>query len=267
MSILPKISDTHLYEICNAIAEAHSHREWTMILQESSIEERDGTPRWERLLNALSYLQRQNDCSNGVIAFLSKSLHPSYFRNQKELLDTLRDDVNFHLAFYGIKIDEDGQPKPVKEARTLSEAEERANDLRYELRKRNVHSDVLKFCSPEYLQQNYFHAVLEASKGVAEKIRDKTGLTEDGAELVDKAFSIKNPILAINTLKTDSEQSEHKGFGNYLKGIFGMFRNVTAHAPKIKWAINKNDALDAMMVISYAHGKLDEAVKIPSALI
>jgi uncharacterized protein (TIGR02391 family) len=78
-------------------------------------------------------------------------------------------------------------------------------------------------------------------------------LTEDGAELIDKAFSIKNPVLAINTLRTDSEQSEHKGFGNYLKGIFGMFRNVTAHTPKIKWAINKNDALDAMMVISYAH--------------
>ncbi|MBC8205366.1 MAG: hypothetical protein H8E87_07635 [FCB group bacterium] len=48
-------------------------------------------------------------------------------------------------------------------------------------------------------------------------------------------------MLAINTLRTESEQSEYKGFAFFLKGIFGMFRNVTARAPKIKWA--KNEAL------------------------
>jgi uncharacterized protein (TIGR02391 family) len=56
-----------------------------------------------------------------------------------------------------------------------------------------VHPDVLEFCKPELLEENYFHAVFEATKSVAEKIRVKTGLGKDGTELVDTAFSTKNP--------------------------------------------------------------------------
>jgi uncharacterized protein (TIGR02391 family) len=43
-------------------------------------------------------------------------------------------------------------------------------------------------------------------------------------------------LLAIDPLKTDSERSEQRGFANLVKGMFGMFRNTTAHAPKIAWA-------------------------------
>jgi len=260
--MLPLISETHLYEICQSIADAHSHREWSMFLQESNIQEQGGTPRWERLKLALINNQKHYNCSNGIIAFLSKALHPSHFRNQEETYNKIRENVNYHLSFYGINIHEDGNVKPIKEAHTISEAKERSNELRSELEKRNVHTDILKFCSPELLKENYFHAVLEAAKSITDKIREKSGLIEDGADLIDRAFAIKNPILVISSLRTEPEQSEHKGFANYLKGIHGMFRNVTAHAPKIKWAINKNDALDAFMVISYAHRKLDEAINI-----
>ena len=31
-----------------------------------------------------------------------------------------------------------------------------------------------------------------------------------------------------------------------LKGMFGTFRNVTAHAPKIAWPIDEQDALDLL---------------------
>lgn len=44
-----------------------------------------------------------------------------------------------------------------------------------------------------------------------------SGLSDDGAELVDKAFSINDPILAINTLETKTERSEQKEFSrNFL---------------------------------------------------
>ena len=226
------------------------------------MQECGGGPKWERLLNALSYLQKQYSCSNGVIAFIAKSLHPQFFRDSNESFNAMRKNVNYHLAFYGIKIDERGQVTPITAAKTQSEARQRASELQFELDNRGVHPFVLTFCRPELLEDNYFHAVLEATKSIADKIQDKTGFTEDGADLIDKAFSIKNPVLVINSLRTESEKSEHKGFAHFLKGIFGMFRNVTAHAPKIKWAINKNDALDALMVISYAHKRLDEAHKV-----
>ena len=40
-----------------------------------------------------------------------------------------------------------------------------------------------------------------------------------------------------------------------------MFRNTTAHAPKITWVIEENDALDMMSMASLMHRKLDNAKK------
>ncbi|GAI25988.1 unnamed protein product, partial [marine sediment metagenome] len=84
------------------------------------------------------------------------------------------------------------------------------------------------------LQDNYFHAVLEATKSVASKVRLMTGLNSDGAQLIDDAFGGSNPILKINAFETDTEKSEQRGFTNLAKGLFGTFRNPTAHAPKIE---------------------------------
>ena len=108
------------------------------------------------------------------------------------------------------------------------------------------------------------HAVLEAAKSVAQKIRDKTGLTSDGSQLVDEAFGKGKkayPVLAFNSLATESEQSEHSGLMNLIKGFFGTFRNPTAHAPRFAWKIGEQDALDTMTLASLLHRRLDQAVK------
>jgi uncharacterized protein (TIGR02391 family) len=143
--------------------------------------------------------------------------------------------------------------------RTLSEAQRRADELRQELELRKVHADVLRFCREELLADNYFHAVLEATKSVADKLRSKTGLTDDGGILVDRTLAGDLPLLAINALATDSEKSEQKGFVNLVKGIFGMFRNPTAHAPKITWAVNKEDAEEVFTLLSFVHKRIDAA--------
>jgi uncharacterized protein (TIGR02391 family) len=128
-----------------------------------------------------------------------------------------------------------------------------------ELVQRKVHPDVLKFCRAELLEDNYFHAVFEATKSVAEKIRQRTGLTGDGADIVDAAFGLSTSLLAINSLRTDTEKSEQKGFANLLRGMFGTFRNVTGHAAKIMWLIDEQDALDLLSLVSYMHRRLDAA--------
>jgi uncharacterized protein (TIGR02391 family) len=79
---------------------------------------------------------------------------------------------------------------------------------------------------------------------------------------VNTAFSVKNPILSINSLRTETEMSEQKGFSNILVGMFGAIRNPTAHAPKIVWPMSEQDALDILSLISFVHRKLDKAVKI-----
>ncbi|RUM44506.1 MAG: TIGR02391 family protein, partial [Hydrogenimonas sp.] len=108
----------------------------------------------------------------------------------------------------------------------------------------------------------YFHLVFEATKSLAQRIREMSDLKTDGSQLVDEAFSFKGqiPKIAINMLDTQSLQSEQKGFMSLLKGIFSMFRNTTAHEAKIIWQIDEEEAIDILSVISYAHKKLDKVV-------
>lgn len=263
MAKLPQLNETALDAICRSLADVVSHKELTLLLTQCGIEEQGGNPRWERMLLALHHRQRRDQCGNNTIGFLCAVLHPSRFDGRLVAFEEFRASVNYQLAFYGLSITCEGKPEKVSTATTIPEAQQRANELRSELLHRSVHSDVLKFCKAELLEDNYFHCVLEATKSVAQKIRDKTGIEKDGAGLVDQVFSIRTPVLALNTLQTESEQSEQKGFSNLLKGAFGTFRNVTAHTPKIHWAVNRSDAMDALTILSYIHRRLDEVVVVP----
>src|SRR5206468_5461252 len=135
--------------------------------------------------------------------------------------------MSIALAFSGLAVDAAGQIYAVDRAQTLSEAQRRADELRADLTTRGVHPDVLRFCRAELVADNYFHAVLEATKSIADKLRVKSGLSEDGAKLVDATLCGSAPRIAINDLLTDSQRSEQSGFANLVKGVFGMFRNPT----------------------------------------
>lgn len=225
-----------------------------------------GITKRDRIFEALNQKQEQDRCSNNVFAFLKKVMHPSNYTNNEGLLDQRRHHLNIQLAYIGWRMTEKGEIESVNAASTIDEAKERASHLRKKLQDRKIHSEVLTFCREELLKENYFHAVLEASKSIAERVREMSSLTEDGGDLIAKAFGLganNQPKLAVNFLSNGSEISEHKGFANFLVGVFGMFRNVTAHAPKIKWAINEDDAVEALAVISFAHKKLDECYKTP----
>ena len=64
------------------------------------------------------------------------------------------------------------------------------------------------------------------------------------------------PALAFNLLQTPTEQGEHKGLAMLVKGMFGTFRNTTAHAPKVSWPIDLDDALDLLTLVSMLHRRL-----------
>ena len=56
-----------------------------------------------------------------------------------------------------------------------------------------------------YRQQFYFDVVLEASKGLAERVRKITVLKLDG-KLFDSAFSTKDTYIFFNSMQTESER-------------------------------------------------------------
>lgn len=213
--------------------------------------------KWKRLFNAFVNFQNNSKLSNNILTFINKSMSPARFIGRSEQFDEIRYELNKSLSFIGLELSESGLFKKVSETKTISEAEQKANRLKSKLEQRNAHHLIFKFCRAELLSQNYFHTVFEAVKSVAETIRNKSGLTEDGSELIDKALSTKNPIIRINSLGNETEISEQKGFANLIKGVFGMFRNTTAHSPKIMWEITEEDALDILSTISLIHRKLD----------
>ena len=212
-----------------------------------------------RLHNA--FAQSQNALKNrtAILAFIRHAMKPERYINKKERFETLRARLNRALAFAGIEMDEAGELFNSEKVTTLPEAERRAQELRADLSVRSVHPDVLQFCRAELVSDNYFHAVLEATKSIADKIRVRTGLTYDGTVLIDRAFGGDTPMLAINSLQTESEKSEQRGFVNLVKGVFGMFRNVTAHEARIHWSMGKADAEDLLSLASLIHRRIDAA--------
>ena len=101
-------------------------------------------------------------------------------------------------------------------------------------------------------------------KSIAAKIRTMSGLTTDGAALVQQAFSLGQsgePLLAINGLVTETDKGEQRGFANLLVGLFGTIRNPTAHNPKFEWDMSEQDALDVLTIASLVHRKLDKVRK------
>lgn len=212
-----------------------------------------------RLFNALAYDQNQRQNRTRVLGFIRNSMRPERFSRCPERFEPMRTRLNRALAFAGLTVDAAGTLEAVERATTLTEAQRRASELRGDMAGRGVHPDVLRFCREELLVDNYFHAVLEAVKSMADKLRSRTGLTDDGTPLVDRALSGDPPMLAINSLRHETEKSEQRGFANLVRGTFGMFRNTTAHAARIAWPMTKNDAEDLLSLVSLIHRRLDAA--------
>jgi len=228
----------------------------------ASMEMTDPTPletKWRRLFNAFADRQNRSQNRRAINEFIRRAMSPARYIQNPERFESRRTKVNRVLAFSGLALTSSGKLIPVSKANTLGEARKRAQELQSDLELRGVHPDVLRFCSAELVADNYFHAVLEATKSIATKIRSKTGLTSDGGELVDKALCGVSPLLAVNSLSSASEKSEQNGFANLVKGTFGMFRNTTAHEARILWNIDKEDAEDLLTLASLIHRRLDKA--------
>jgi uncharacterized protein (TIGR02391 family) len=177
----------------------------------------------DRLYNALTARQRRDGCGNAVLAFVAKALAPVRFHDSPEGFDSMRAEVNVPLAFAGYEVDDAGKLRPKRQAETLSEARRRAMQLRSHLVDRGAHPRLLHYCVSEIDDDNYYHAVLEASKSLTDEIRRRTGRTEDGVPLIDVVFETGkrgHPLLALSAMSTNTERSRQSGLANSLRGRF-----------------------------------------------
>lgn len=262
--MVEKLNNATLAEIAKIIGDLFTGSKIADLLKEANIDNiSHNSTKWKVLYDCFIQKQKEDNCSNNILAFIETCFNPVRFTQEESSYEDKRNRINIILSFSGLEITKEGKLVKVSEARTISEAKQRANRFKKHLTGRNIHEEISIYCGDEIEVENYFHVVFEATKGIFDKIRIKTKINKDGADLVDEAFSFngKIPYLALNKLETESEKSEQKGFINLIKGVYGTFRTPEAHEVKIKWIMKEDDALDILSLISFIYKKIDNSIE------
>lgn len=274
------IDEQQLKAICDVLGETnrgYTKTELTRLLQQSGIElvsdgrksngytYQLGLNKRDWLYNCLANEVNKNHSLMRIYMFIEKALNPVAFTSEanRAKYEYLFEGTNKALLLAGMEVTKEGKLVEVVQAKTLDEVDRRVNSLKRELYNRSIHSEVQKYCIEDYLRKDYYDAVFEAAKGLAERVRQITGLTTDGGTLFQTAFSKNDPYIFFNGLQTDSEKSEFTGLKELLEAIFHLVRNPAAHTPKVNWKVDEAKALDILTLISFAHKYLDQCHKMP----
>lgn len=225
----------------------------------------------DRLYQALAAAQHQSGAGNVVVRFIRAAMQPARYLSSPEVFEDRRHCLNEVLSFSGLHLRKDGVMQRGASATTLTEARQRAQRLHGILRERAVHPRLRAACVDEIRDDNYFHAVFEAAKSLAEELRRRSGSRKDGWDLVTEALQVTkaNPVppLALNSLQTETEISRQRGLENGIRAIFSAARNPTAHEPKILSSMSEQDAVDLLTQMSYLHRQLDQCVETPAVSV
>lgn len=260
MAAFSSFSDAQLRAIAELLGDCGTGDDISRVFESlGMVDSSQQSTKWRRLYAVFSLSQRDHRCANHIVAFIQSFLSPVRFVGKSEDFESKRLQINSVLSFSGLEYGPDGTFQHCEVARTLDQAEARVQTIRGKFKGRQIHPEVVKYCKAELMKDNYFHAVFEATKGLAQRIRETSGALSDGAALVDQVFSIERPLLAFNALRTETERSEHRGFASLLKGCFAAVRNPLAHEPKVLWH-GEDDAADYLSLISLLHRKLDGCV-------
>ncbi|MDI6410926.1 TIGR02391 family protein [Streptomyces albus] len=100
-------------------------------------------------------------------------------------------------------------------------------------------------------------AVEEACKSVGARLRQLSGLDDDGASLVSHALGSRR-LVAINDGSTRSEVSEQEGYMHLGLALYKAARNPRAHRPSDP-NFDTNEVIEWLSVASALHRALDKA--------
>jgi uncharacterized protein (TIGR02391 family) len=99
-------------------------------------------------------------------------------------------------------------------------------------------------------------ALKEVNSNVKAKVKILTGKEFDGADLMNKAFSVKNPLIRLDDLGTLTGHSIQQGYLQLFAGSMIGIRNPKAHENII---IDSTRAIHFLFLASLLMYKLDEA--------
>jgi uncharacterized protein (TIGR02391 family) len=215
--------------------------------------------KWRRVAQAISDAQATRRSGKPLLNLLVAVAAPARWTADRRGYEDMLRSLNVTLAFAGLEVRDDGQVHRQKTAKTLDDVAHLTKRMRHELERRGGHPEVFKYCTEALLAEDCFSAVFESVKGLAERVRQMAGVQTDGSKLIQDAFEGAAPRILFNTWETASERDEQKGLASLMKGVIWAFRNPPAHAPRILWHIDTEDALDLLTTMSLLHRRLDRA--------
>lgn len=220
--------------------------------------------KWKRIYESVIHECKLTGKAKALFQTIQYVMSPENFLDDSNSWENNKFQINKALIFYGFALNDSGKVQPIEAPKTFRDAQNLLTTLNDKLSKLDIHPEVIKFCKIELMTDNYFHAVLEASKGVLDRIRTVSGITEDGNRLIDIVFNEKNPCLIIsnNKLESETEKSRYRGFKSLLKTIVYLYRNPNAHDPKLYDVTNETDVITAFTLMSLAHKILDSCIRV-----
>jgi uncharacterized protein (TIGR02391 family) len=105
-----------------------------------------------------------------------------------------------------------------------------ANSMPRPVHSYGFHAEIEKVSGQLYRDGHFREAALNGYIRVIDEVRVRSGLALDGDNLMNRAFGCdrQTPVIQVNSLSSQAEIDEQKGFMNLFKGIVGL-RNLKAH--------------------------------------
>ncbi|MBN7296614.1 TIGR02391 family protein [Mycobacteroides abscessus] len=247
--------------IARIIGELYTGPELTRILASVGMPDPlgDGQTKWKRLAASMQGKQYSQRDGRPVLAVIIAAMKPEMVWDRQAKAAVARDELTQVLSLSGYRVRDNGTIGPAEKAATASEASARTQRLRKLLEARDAHPEVIRHCREELLRKDCYEAVFEAVKGMGARLREKSGLDEDGRALVQAALRGKQPRVLLTNCSTVTERNEQEGVALLAEGVFAAFRNPAAHEPRLVWEVSEQDALDVLGTLSMIHRRLDGA--------
>ena len=127
-----------------------------------------------------------------------------------------------------------------------------------------LHSEIIKVLMDKFIDGYYADAVESVFKEINTSVKKifsqkKPGeKVPDGADLMNRVFSVKDPIIELDDLTNESGVNVQKGYMQMFAGAMTGIRNPKAHANVV---ISKEEVINSLFFASLLMEKIDNARK------
>lgn len=251
-----------LEELAQIIGDHYTGSEITALFKRSGYPEvaHDGGTKWRFVHATFERLQEQGGGTpNHVLTVLQTAGNPQGWIGKREPFEKFLGAVNEVLAFYGLRVREDGTMARTGDRATTVRQNQNPDQVAFDAR--TFHAVVVKHARSHFSRGAYFHAVFECCKAFDTAVSLNSGNPKSGQPLMSEAMNLKGPVK-FNSQQKQSEQDEQTGIMFLCMGLMNAVRNPQAHEPELNWPMSRQDALDVLALLSFLFRKLESAMVV-----